>query len=34
MTLRYFQLEEDRFRSDVRENIFTIKAVRYWNRSP
>lgn len=24
----------DRFSLDVRENIFTIKVVRHWNRSP
>jgi len=25
-------LKEDRFRLDIRKNLFTLKVVRHWNR--
>jgi len=28
------KLKEDRFRLDLRKNIFTVMVVRHWNRLP
>ena len=29
-----FKLKEGRLRSDIRKNVFTLRAVRHWKRLP
>jgi len=29
-----FKLREDRFRVDIRKNVFTMRVVKYWHRLP